>query len=84
MPRNRRLRRGIYLLPSIFTVGNLLCGFSSLVWASMGFLGWAAFLIIVAGILDMLDGRVARGFVELPMGDEAVGPRKARACGREG
>lgn len=60
MPRNRRLRRGIYLLPSIFTVGNLLCGFSSLVWASMGFLGWAAFLIIVAGILDMLDGRIAR------------------------
>jgi CDP-diacylglycerol--serine O-phosphatidyltransferase len=60
MPKNRRLRRGIYLLPTLFTVGNLLCGFSSLVWASMGFLGWAALLIIFAGILDMLDGRIAR------------------------
>ena len=26
-PRNHKLRRGVYLLPSALTVGNLLCGF---------------------------------------------------------
>ena len=60
MRKNRRVRRGIYLLPTLFTVGNLFCGFSSLVQASMGALQWAALLIIIAGILDGLDGRIAR------------------------
>ena len=60
MPKNRRLRRGIYLLPTLFTVGNLLCGFSSLVRTSTGALEWGALLIIFAGILDALDGRIAR------------------------
>jgi CDP-diacylglycerol--serine O-phosphatidyltransferase len=60
MARKRRLRRGIYLLPTVFTVGNLFCGFSSVVQASVGALEWAALLIIVAGLLDGLDGRIAR------------------------
>ena len=60
MPKNRRLRRGIYLLPTLFTVGNLLCGFSSLMRTSTGALEWGALLIIIAGVLDALDGRIAR------------------------
>ena len=57
---NRRFRRGIYLLPSLFTVGNLFCGFASIVQASMGRYELAAVLIIVSGVLDGLDGRIAR------------------------
>lgn len=57
---NRRFRRGVYLLPTLFTVGNLFCGFSSLLFAARGEYGEAAVLIIVAGILDALDGRIAR------------------------
>lgn len=54
------MRRGIYLLPTLFTVGNLFCGFASLVQAFAGNLEWAALLIIIAGLLDGLDGRIAR------------------------
>jgi CDP-diacylglycerol--serine O-phosphatidyltransferase len=60
MPGNRRLRRGIYLLPTTFTVGNLCCGFVSLVLSSRGEYSLAGFTIILAGILDALDGRIAR------------------------
>ena len=60
MRRPRKLKRGIYLLPTLFTVGNLFCGFSSIVQAGNGRFEAAALLIIVAGILDALDGRIAR------------------------
>ena len=57
---NRRFRRGVYLLPTLFTVGNLFCGFSSVLYASLGKLETAAILIVIAGVLDALDGRIAR------------------------
>jgi CDP-diacylglycerol--serine O-phosphatidyltransferase len=57
---NRRFRRGIYLLPTLFTVGNIFCGFSSMLFAARGDFGRAAILIVIAGILDALDGRIAR------------------------
>ena len=60
MAKNRRLRRGIYLLPTVFTVGNLFCGFGSIMQAGAGKFGWAALLILIAGVLDGLDGRIAR------------------------
>jgi CDP-diacylglycerol--serine O-phosphatidyltransferase len=47
-------------LPTVFTVGNLFCGFGSLLQAYSGKFGWAALLIIIAGLLDGLDGRIAR------------------------
>jgi len=56
----RPRRRGIYLLPTCFTIGNLFCGFFSLVQSSRGAFKQAALLIVVAGILDGLDGRIAR------------------------
>ena len=56
----RPRRRGIYLLPTCFTIGNLFCGFFSLVQSSRLKFEQAAILIVVAGILDGLDGRIAR------------------------
>jgi len=53
-------RRGIYILPSMFTLLGLLCGFYSLVSAIQGNYENAAWGIIGAAIFDMLDGRVAR------------------------
>ena len=53
-------RRGIYLLPAMLTVANLFCGFSSLIQSSLGALEVSAILIILAGVLDGLDGRIAR------------------------
>jgi CDP-diacylglycerol--serine O-phosphatidyltransferase len=60
MAGRRKLRRGIYLLPTSFTTGNLCCGFYSLIEASRGHYKIAALLVIVAGVLDGLDGRIAR------------------------
>lgn len=60
MPERRRLRRGIYLLPTLFTIGNMFCGYSSIVQSSIGHLEAAAICIIVAAVLDGLDGRIAR------------------------
>lgn len=60
MKRTRRFRRGIYLLPTLFTIGNLFCGYSSVVAAFDGRYGRAALYIIIAGVLDGLDGRIAR------------------------
>lgn len=55
-----RHRRGIYLLPTLFTVANLFCGFSSLILSARGNFEQAALLIVVAAVLDGLDGRIAR------------------------
>jgi len=60
MRRSRHLRRGIYLLPTLFTVGNLLCGFSAIILAAAGAIGPAAGLVVLAAVLDGLDGRLAR------------------------
>jgi CDP-diacylglycerol--serine O-phosphatidyltransferase len=56
----RRYRRGIYLLPSLFTVGNLFCGYACIIYTMQGDLAVAAPFIGIAIILDMLDGRIAR------------------------
>lgn len=59
-PRRQTLQRGVIILPSAFTLGNLFFGIYAMVAASRGDLLWAGWFIIFAGILDMLDGRVAR------------------------
>lgn len=55
-----RFRRGVFLLPSLFTVGNLFCGYSCIVYATRGDYERAALFIGVAMILDVLDGFIAR------------------------
>ena len=56
----RRRSRGVFLLPSLFTVGNLFCGYACIVYSMTGRLEVAAPFIGIAIILDMLDGRIAR------------------------
>src|SRR5215212_4360762 len=56
----RRFRRGVYLLPSMLTMGNMFCGYACIVYSMRGEFAMAAPLIGVAIVLDMLDGRVAR------------------------
>lgn len=60
-PRSRRgMRRVVVVMPSAFTLANLFFGFWSIVYAFQGRFAWAGWFIVFAGILDMLDGRVAR------------------------
>jgi CDP-diacylglycerol--serine O-phosphatidyltransferase len=58
--RRRGLRRGVSLLPSLFTVGNMFCGYACVAHAMRGELETGALFIGVAIVLDMLDGRIAR------------------------
>jgi CDP-diacylglycerol--serine O-phosphatidyltransferase len=61
--KNAKLRRGIFLLPSLFTVGNLLCGYYAVVASLVGTrddFDHAAKAIGFAILFDSLDGRVAR------------------------
>src|SRR5713101_6780268 len=53
-------RRGIYLLPNLFTTAALFAGFYAIVMAMNQRFDNAAVAIFVAMILDTLDGRVAR------------------------
>ena len=58
--KNRIRRRGIYLLPNLFTTAALFAGFYSIVQAMNGRFDQSAIAIFVAMVLDGLDGRVAR------------------------
>jgi len=58
--RTRRLRRGVALLPSMFTMGNMFCGYACIVYALRRDFETAAPFIGFAIVLDMLDGRIAR------------------------
>ncbi|HEV2978844.1 MAG TPA: CDP-diacylglycerol--serine O-phosphatidyltransferase [Casimicrobiaceae bacterium] len=58
--KNRIRRRGIYLLPNLFTTAALFAGFWAIVQAMNGRFDWAARAVFVALVLDGLDGRVAR------------------------
>ncbi|MEQ1668133.1 MAG: CDP-diacylglycerol--serine O-phosphatidyltransferase [Sulfuriferula sp.] len=57
---NATQRRGIYLLPNLFTTAALFAGFYAIVQAMNGHFELAAVAIFVAMVLDGLDGRVAR------------------------
>ena len=75
-PPNRQPRRGIYLLPNLFTTGAMFAGFYAIVAAILGavnqaghaapaggedtFFVHAAIAVFVAALLDGMDGRVAR------------------------
>ena len=56
----RRFSRGVSLLPSLFTMANLFCGYACVVYAMRGEYETAAPFIGFAIVLDMLDGRIAR------------------------
>lgn len=54
------IRRGIFIVPSLFTVGNIFCGFLAVINSSRGQMKLAALLILIAIVTDILDGRIAR------------------------
>jgi CDP-diacylglycerol--serine O-phosphatidyltransferase len=56
----RKRRKGIYILPNLFTLGGLFGGFYAVVMAMNGRFDMAAAGIFCAMVLDSLDGRVAR------------------------
>ncbi len=58
--QRRRFRRGVYLLPSMFTMGSMFCGYACIVYAMRGEFATAAPLIGLAIVIDMLDGPIAR------------------------
>jgi CDP-diacylglycerol--serine O-phosphatidyltransferase len=58
--RPLRERRAVYLLPSLFTMGNMFCGYACIVHAMRGDYETAAPFIGFAVVLDILDGRIAR------------------------
>ena len=55
-----KLRRGIYILPNIFTSLNIFCGFYAIISSIDGKFVAAAILIIIAAVFDSLDGKIAR------------------------
>ena len=55
-----RRRHGVSLLPSLFTMANLFCGYACVVYSLNGEYKTAALLIGIAFLFDMLDGRIAR------------------------
>src|SRR6201746_2420809 len=56
----RHLSRGVSILPSLFTLANMFCGYACIVYAMRGEYETAAPFIGFAIVLDMLDGRIAR------------------------
>lgn len=58
----RSRRRSIFLVPFLFTFGNALCGFLSIIRSIEGDALGAAYYIILAALMDLLDGRLARAF----------------------
>ena len=59
-PQKIRMKKGIYLLPNLFTSASLFCGFYSIIASFKEYFVSAAAAIFVAWIFDGLDGRVAR------------------------
>lgn len=56
----RHRSRGIYLLPNLFTIGAMFAGFYAIVAAMKGHYEAAAIAILIAVVMDGLDGRIAR------------------------
>jgi CDP-diacylglycerol--serine O-phosphatidyltransferase len=54
------MKKGIYILPNLFTSGNLFCGFWSIISVFQEKYFFAAVAILLACLFDMLDGKVAR------------------------
>ena len=60
MPRRKGLKKGVYLLPNLITTGALFAGFYAIISVVNAAWESACIAIIIAGLLDALDGRIAR------------------------
>ncbi|OGP67856.1 MAG: CDP-diacylglycerol--serine O-phosphatidyltransferase [Deltaproteobacteria bacterium RBG_13_47_9] len=54
------MRKGVYILPNLFTTGNLFCGFWAIISVFQERFYYAAVAILLASVFDVLDGKVAR------------------------
>ena len=54
------MRKGIYILPNLFTTGNLFCGFWAIISVFQEKFFYSAVAILLACVFDILDGKVAR------------------------
>ena len=54
------MRKGVYILPNLFTTGNLFCGFWAIISVFQEKFFYAAVAILLACVFDVLDGKVAR------------------------
>lgn len=54
------MRKGVYILPNLFTTGNLFCGFWAIISVFQEKFFYAAVAILLAAVFDALDGKVAR------------------------
>ena len=59
-PQKIRIKKGIYILPNLFTSASLFCGFYSIIASFKEHFVPAAIAVLVAVVFDGLDGRVAR------------------------
>jgi len=57
--RKQRLK-SVTVLPSLITILNGVCGFTAIIFASRGAFALAGYMVLLAMIADMLDGRLAR------------------------
>jgi CDP-diacylglycerol--serine O-phosphatidyltransferase len=57
--RKQRLKY-VTVLPSLITILNGVCGFAAIIFASRGAFAIAGYMVLLAMIADMLDGRLAR------------------------
>jgi CDP-diacylglycerol--serine O-phosphatidyltransferase len=55
-----KMRKGVYILPNLFTTGNLFCGFWAIISVFQEKFFYAAIAILLASVFDILDGKVAR------------------------
>jgi CDP-diacylglycerol--serine O-phosphatidyltransferase len=58
--KSRQPRRGIYILPTLFTIGTIFCGFYAVINTMKGEFDLAAIALGFAVVCDGLDGRIAR------------------------
>ena len=58
--RHENLRKGVYILPNLFTTGSLFAGYYSIISVMNGRYETAAWFILIATVFDGLDGKVAR------------------------
>ncbi len=60
MEEEKKRRRGIYLLPNLFTTAGLFAGFFAIIAAMNGRFEAACIAVFIAMVMDGLDGRIAR------------------------
>jgi len=60
LKKMNRMRKGIYILPNLFTSASLFCGFFALLRSFQEDFYTAAVFILASGLLDGMDGKIAR------------------------